>query len=539
MGIRPDALYLDLLSDLSNVCENDGVQSYAARLLAEGFLKKLRDTNKTADIEALSRFISANSKCADYPGLQPRTLADVMVDACAVHRLDRFAITLPGDLTLYDFGPGASNSVKGTSFFHKISGELSTTDGILYGEYLSRIRVTGAWLAAEQDRRSQFSIYKKVAGNKLCFVPKNIHCSRVIATEPSLNMFLQKGLGRALEDCLRSQYRIDIADQQFRNRRMARIGSKGRKFATIDLSSASDSVSLRLCEELLPPLLLESLLLIRSPFTQLPDGSQLKLDMISSMGNATTFPLQTIIFATIVLSCYDVLGITPVFNHGVSDGNFGVFGDDIIILEEAYSFVSYTLGRYGFTLNPEKSFHGYVEFRESCGGDYYRGRNVRPVYCYSLKTMQDRYSLINRLCIWGARHGISLSNTLRTLMKSVKLSGVPLYESVSSGIRVPCGLRALSNQLFSYKRYTPQTKHVDIYDESMQAFPNAIFASALQGCIYRGVLTVRLNEHLCNFRRAFTPVWDECDRTSLLLEDLSDNSYICYLIEHVSPYFEA
>lgn len=131
-------------------------------------------------------------------------------------------------------------------------------------------------------------------GNKVTTVPKNSKTDRVIAIEPLMNMYVQKGIGGAIRHSLRS-VGINLNDQTS-NQRLAREGSLQGKLATVDLSSASDSVSLLLVEELLPPDWVAAIKLCRSPCGVLPDGSVINYQKVSSMGNGFTFELESLIF---------------------------------------------------------------------------------------------------------------------------------------------------------------------------------------------------------------------------------------------------
>ena len=91
-----------------------------------------------------------------------------------------------------------------------------------------------------------------VLGNLVTTVPKNAKTDRIIAIEPDWNSFFQLGLGAAIRSRLqRVGLLLDTA--QAENRRLALIGSETGEYATIDLKAASDTVSLGLCELLLPP----------------------------------------------------------------------------------------------------------------------------------------------------------------------------------------------------------------------------------------------------------------------------------------------
>ena len=134
----------------------------------------------------------------------------------------------------------------------------------------------------------------QVSGNKVTTVPKSYKTNRVIAIEPSWSMFFQKGVGRMIRKRLRRFGQLH-PDAQERARNFARVGSDTGLLATLDLSSASDCVSLALCEMLLPQDWLDHMLSMRSQVGEW-DGGVIPYRKISSMGNGYTFELETLLF---------------------------------------------------------------------------------------------------------------------------------------------------------------------------------------------------------------------------------------------------
>jgi hypothetical protein len=280
-------------------------------------------------------------------------------------------------------------------------------------------------------------------------------------------MFFQLGLGAVMEKHLARYFGIDIRTQQDKNRELARIASLRGDLCTIDLASASDSVSLTMLEACLPSEIFTWLKLFRSPTCTLPDGRVEPLHMVSSMGNGFTFPLETIIFACVVAAVYSLEGIplkrtacsldvSPrelahyfglrrrfglAFPHDPNQvrwehGNFGVFGDDIIAESRAAGKIIRLLNLLGFEVNSDKSYL-VGPFRESCGADFFEGLPVRGVYIKSLKSQASRYVAINRLNEWSALTGFHLKRTIRYLLKGTRKIYVPLGENDDAGIKIP------------------------------------------------------------------------------------------------------
>lgn len=223
---------------------------------------------------------------------------------------------------------------------------------------------------------------KAVQYNKLSFVPKTAKTHRVIAVEPLLNGFVQKGVDAFL--CKRLLNRgIDIHDQT-RNQELARRGSLQEvdPYVTLDLSAASDTISIEVARRLLPPDWFVFLNAIRSPSYEL-NGKVSRYNKFCSMGNGFCFPLETLIFAAICHAAYRQCYQTP---------DFLVYGDDIIVRQNVALLVYEMLKWCGFKLNTDKSFF-FGPFRESCGADWLRGRDITPVYMR--KPVKDLASLIN------------------------------------------------------------------------------------------------------------------------------------------------
>jgi len=296
--------------------------------------------------------------------------------------------------------------------------------------------------------------------------------------------------------------------------------------------------------DVLPRLPLAWLCMARSEVTTLPDGSEVPLHMVSSMGNAFTFPLQTILFSCIVVGCYRALGIRPKFGRGDPNskgwyltpkdrnserfdtlGNFSVFGDDIIVCREAYDLVIRMLKYFGFQPNPEKSFAD-GPFRESCGQDYWSGYNVRGIYCQSLDSKHDTYSLINRLNDWAANHGVVLNHTMSWLFRQVRFIPVPPWESDVSGIKVPLDFagplrRDRHTKSIIYLRYVPRQKelsllNVDALARIPRGFyhnPPGILLSAVGGYVRNGSIVERQRQVRYTRRISISPCWDWWDPT--------------------------
>lgn len=230
--------------------------------------------------------------------------------------------------------------------------------------------------------------------NAVTTVPKDAKQDRVIAKEPTMNMFVQRGIGGAIRARLR-RVGVDL-NTQTRNQEMALKGSRDGSLATIDLSSASDSVALGLVEWLLPSDWVAAIKLCRSPAGLLPDGTVIQYQKVSSMGNGNTFELESLIFWAICSACLEFHG-----RDGRSD--LAVYGDDIVVPATSAGLVVRILALVGFKTNDDKTFID-GPFRESCGKHYYQGRDVTPLYIKDrVQTRERKLWLANSLSLLAHR----------------------------------------------------------------------------------------------------------------------------------------
>lgn len=228
-------------------------------------------------------------------------------------------------------------------------------------------------------------------------VPKTLKRPRIIAIEPTCMQFMQQAILEAVVDELESYvctlHKRDNLGFQFvgfrdqdPNRDMARKGSRDGSLATLDMSEASDRVSNEHVVSLLArwPHLLEAVQATRSTKAHVQGQGLdiiLPLTKFASMGSATCFPMEAMVFATVAF-----MGIQRSLNTRLtrSDirrlrGKVRVFGDDIVVPVEHVSAVIEELESFGFRVNASKSFWT-GKFRESCGGDFYDGHDVSVVY---------------------------------------------------------------------------------------------------------------------------------------------------------------
>lgn len=218
-------------------------------------------------------------------------------------------------------------------------------------------------------------------------VPKTLKTRRIIAIEPTAMQYMQQALMVPLVEALERSSLVGPLlgfTDQVPNREMARDGSLHGSLATIDLSSASDLVSNQLVRSGFArwPHFGAAIDATRSRRADVPGVGVLRLAKFASMGSALCFPLEAMVFLTIVLMGIAKSTSTPLDRAFVRKmhGQVRVYGDDIIIPVDSVRSVSDLLEAYGFRVGLDKSFWN-GRFRESCGGDYYAGEDVTAVRC--------------------------------------------------------------------------------------------------------------------------------------------------------------
>jgi hypothetical protein len=288
---------------------------------------------------------------------------------------------------LCDFGPGADGStIRGmTSAYNKLSDPGCVTLGAYpYLNVFCELTSLGRLFVGNIET-GQLDITVS-RGNSVTFVPKSAKTDRPIAVEPRWNMFFQKGVGRYIRNRLK-HFGVNL-DFQGLNQALAIYSSRSGKYATIDLASASDTVSIEVVQALLPEPWLTILASLRSGGYEL-DGSYSRYEKWSSMGNGYTFELESLLFWAL---CSSV------------DDDVAVYGDDLVVPVESYDTIVRLLEFCGFKVNSEKSFSiGY--FRESCGQDAFNGFDVTPIYWKEPLDDQGTLTLVNQISVLSTRLG--------------------------------------------------------------------------------------------------------------------------------------
>lgn len=374
-------------------------ESYWADAQCVSLLRKVRELPTSYDREAAAEenFLLSERACKLtndrlYPYQRGSLLGDQAVKGVHefVARVRKIIAGILGPVPKVinpRFGPGSTFGDRGGNI--TIPDKMSSNPTMTPSAWtvLSDLSTTLWSKAMRADGRSPVC----VPGNRFTTVPKDAEKDRGICIEPSINVYYQLGLGGAIRSRLLTAG-IDLRVAHEVHKRVACEASVEGHMATIDLSNASDTVSRGLVKLLLPDTWYRELEALRSPKT-LFRGRWVALEKFSSMGNGFTFELETLIFLGLCL--------------GVTSGRPGhdvfVFGDDIIVPTHAAKGVIAALKFFGFTPNDRKTFVS-GPFRESCGGDYFLGVDVRPHFLKELP--------------FEPQHFISLANGLRRTSSS-------------------------------------------------------------------------------------------------------------------------
>lgn len=230
-------------------------------------------------------------------------------------------------------------------------------------------------------------------------VPKTLKSPRIIAIEPTCMQYVQQGLMAKFVEYIESPfvwfnsnhnvgYGVVGFTHQEPNQRLACEGSLNGKLATLDLSEASDRVSNQLVRAMLEnyPNLAEGVDACRSRKADV-FGKTIRLAKFASMGSALTFPMEAMIFSTIIFMA--IAKVIAEENQELSAtvdtdlimryrSEVRVYGDDLIVpVRFVHQVVAY-LELFGLKVNTTKSFWT-GKFRESCGKEYYNGHDVSIV----------------------------------------------------------------------------------------------------------------------------------------------------------------
>jgi hypothetical protein len=438
--LRSSGVYSDYMSELVHarkyrelvlvgVPKDIDVTDYRGATLIQALFSKNRDLELGFDPlkAAVEAAIAAELQCRRVNEYFGQTCPYGGV-ALAISRARQKIKSVLGKVPALDrlrfrFGPGASTTVKKSlaCFENKLAAPLVCSEEML--PVVDQVlRECPPWACyqssgtySDVETREIVSPCNIVVDTaRLTFVEKNAKTHRPICIEPLLNGFVQLAIGGFLKERLRVRAKQDLSDQT-RNQLAARGASMDGRLATIDLSSASDTLAFSVVFDLLPEEWVDLLASFRTGHMNY-GGREYELEKFSSMGNGYTFELETLIFWAIASSCTEL--------SGEDQDLVSVYGDDIIVPVEAVDLLMACLTWCGFNLNREKSFWT-GKFRESCGADWLDGEPVRPIYKKDRITPQWLTVFHN----WAYQRGHSVLCEIAKsfIPKDLQLYGPPGY----------------------------------------------------------------------------------------------------------------
>lgn len=390
-----DGDYLGLINFKFDYTEDFDADDFLYARQIQAFLSKQEwlDLGINKEEVAFATFMEAENLCEETNRRFRGSLSEVSSDVHSVlFRTVRKIDSILGDVPSYSelkfsFGPGSTTSVKRARSNPrvKLEAHLSCShDFVSHAkEFLAEFP---GWTESHVDEQRQLRLYP--SHGKLQFVPKSSKTMRSIGVEPTLNGFGQQGIGKYIRQRLRCNG-VDLSDQT-RNQKLACEGSVTGGLATIDMSSASDTIAYGLVMHLLSWDWFELLDRFRTGTVSYRDKI-IRLNKFSSMGNSYTFELESLIFYSLAFSTCTHLGIDP--------KKVSVYGDDVIIPTEAVSLFEEVLSVCGFVVNMSKSYKS-GPFRESCGTDYLGGIDIRPFYLKDQISCRVLFNMHN----WFIRH---------------------------------------------------------------------------------------------------------------------------------------
>ena len=360
----------------------------------------------TRNLAAIAKYIETDQEVKRADALRDPVLLDKFIQAS--YRLwDPIYSAI--DKSIYNgdvvpkHGPGATaDKLRGNAKFTQFEWTQRMEEVFPFGENLIP---SWRYFNSNSDR---VSLLEPGAERpvRVITVPKTLKTPRIIAIEPTCMQYMQQGIWEQFLTNIEKDDFFSIivgfADQSL-NRDMAKQGSRDGSLATLDLSEASDRVSNQLVRALFSKYhwLAKGVDATRSRKADVPGHGVIRLAKFASMGSALCFPVEAMVFTTIVFMAIAEDRSLPVNRELVKEyvGKVRIYGDDIIApVEHVHSVIS-LLQAFGLVVNENKSFWT-GKFRESCGGEYYDGVDVSYVKCrrlfpHSRKHVSELVSLVS------------------------------------------------------------------------------------------------------------------------------------------------
>lgn len=190
-------------------------------------------------------------------------------------------------------------------------------------------------------------------------VPKNRKSCRYVASEPVGALCAQLGLKQFIDFRCYDVFhtRVPLYDAE----RHARLMINSKDHVTIDLSNASDLLSVEAMYQILPSDWFALFMSCRSQGVELPNGEIVPAAVMATMGNGFCFRLLSLVTAA----------VCELFPH-----RYSVYGDDLIVHRDVAPSVCWVLERLGLVVNRDKTCYG--RYRETCGHELCDDLDVTP-----------------------------------------------------------------------------------------------------------------------------------------------------------------
>lgn len=417
--IRPKTLEPSLRGELLNEISefvNALPDSPSGSVMRKTIFKKLRPLKRdpVTKQRAIDSFRETEVACRVTNNRIRQSLAKnkFFADSQILHLAARKIDSILGHFSINEmldrgrFGPGSTYSCRGKDVSR--ARKFGLTDVTPEFEKLARglLAEYPLWANALTDADLPVCpLLSVVPGARFSAVPKDQTIDRGIFAEPTINSWFQQGLGRMIRIRLLEKCGVDLDDQSI-NQNLARIGSLTDDLATIDLSSASNLISRKVVEFLLPEEWYYWLDHTRSRRVKIQD-EWVELECFSSQGNGFTFDLESLIFYALAWAVTVSEGYNPFWVN--------TFGDDIVIPSGCYETLQSLFSDLGFKINLDKSY-ARGPFRESCGKDYHLGEDVRGIYLKDFRTDLDLMKFHNRMYGWANRTGFKWSEFRKKIL---------------------------------------------------------------------------------------------------------------------------
>lgn len=337
------------------------------------------------------------------------------------------------------FGPGAVNSSAKLWSDNFTVAKLMPTNVV--GSHDAASEAYKGYFKSFASRHTRRTLRRVADGRtaKVLYVPKDSRGPRVISKEPPFVLKGQMAYFDWLADMLVrvSAGRINFRDQSL-NRRLAAESSISKTNVTADMDDGSNRVYFSLVRYIFrnAPGISWFFRNLRSEYFSLPNptgGSDHtgKQQSLAGMGSGLTFPTMAFLICHSICSH---VSRTLKLPYKVVARSVYVYGDDTIYPREWHTLAVAALTRSGLKINENKTFVN-SNFRESCGGDYFAGKDVTPLRL-TLRSLQLP-PLKGEVCLSEEMLFGSLRATkqhLRTGYSPVRLQKANLIASLSSHV---------------------------------------------------------------------------------------------------------